>query len=78
MYEHPVDHKECSNCSYVTDVKYYRMTSEETSGLWLCEVCAETSLHLASWLPDGIDRPGLFRSLGWIVNRLLDEIRKGR
>jgi len=70
---------ECRCCGYDTEVKEYKV------GPWkvaeLCEICASTRLSQA--VP-GMSPPGtltqgeiyVMRSMGYIANMLLDEIRQ--
>ena len=65
---------ECDNCEYETDLTYYSVPPG-CDGAWLCEVCASTFLGKATQYPRQVEDPLLYRSIGWIANRLLDEIR---
>lgn len=42
---------------------------------WLCQVCADTFLSYAVIYPGRVEDACLYRSIGWIANRILDEIR---
>lgn len=42
---------------------------------WFCEICANTSLSDAVQFPRQVDAR-LYRSLGWLANRILHEIRQ--
>jgi len=66
---------ECDNCGYETQLTCYRGTHPATDRHWFCEVCASSYLSHATVYRSQCQDPRLHRSLGWIANRILDEIR---
>jgi len=70
--------EECDNCGYETKVERYeepvRSVCKEDV-FWLCEVCANTHLSKAIQYPAQCSAAMLYKSIGWIANRLLDEIK---
>lgn len=63
----------CENCEYDTLLVCYWRDGESR---WYCEVCASTSLSRATHRPAMVEDPELCKSIGWIANRILDEVRK--
>ena len=68
---------ECECCGYKTTLQEYQEGTPRLS-YWLCEVCANTYLAKAVAYPTQCVDSGLYKSIAWIANRLLDEIRKGK
>jgi len=68
---------ECFACKYPGDVAEFKNMDTEygKKDLILCEFCATTHLGTSFSFPFDKDRQ-LHQSIGWIANRLLDEIRK--
>jgi len=74
---------ECECCGFRgIPLKNYRGEGTERwaegnhDDFWFCEVCASTYLAHTVLYPDLYgDRSKLFKSLGWIANRILQEIR---
>jgi hypothetical protein len=69
---------ECKNCGYITDLATYPKMGGTDEVNWFCEVCAGTFLGRATEYPHQLADPLLYKSIGWIANRLLDEIRGHR
>ena len=74
---------ECECCGYEAATSLFSGHAEglrglETKKTYLCEVCSSThlssSVNYPSWCPD----PQLWQSIGWLANRILDEIRSTR
>lgn len=76
----PEDSKrgECGNCGYETELFEVRKLGGTDEVNWFCEVCAGTFLGRATEYPHQLADPLLYKSIGWIANRLLDEIRGHR
>jgi hypothetical protein len=75
----------CDCCGYEAPLKYYRgpitksTPGGEPNGSKFCEVCAGTYLsHSVSYPYTLGEHKLLWGSIGWIANRILDEIRAGR
>lgn len=69
---------ECENCEYETDLHFYRSMGGSEDGHWYCEVCSSTFLSKATEYPHQVADPLLFKSIAWIANKILDEIRGGK
>jgi len=69
--------EECDNCGYQTKLeRYEEATWRDKRGVfWFCEICANTHLSKAAQYPAQCSDVMLYKSIGWIANRLLDEIR---
>jgi hypothetical protein len=70
----------CACCDYPAATTRHSSNAPGTSGpafgeWYLCEVCFSTHLSDCVWYPQQCADPGLCRSVGWIANRLIDEIR---
>lgn len=72
----------CLSCGYETETGEFGDDSPKeirgTEKIKLCEVCANTPLSSPTIYPilySG-NEGKLFRSLAWIANKLIDEIRK--
>jgi len=71
---------ECGFCHYETHCSNYPVDygKYQFSERWLCEVCAGTPLSRQMLYPTGSEYEGLSvlgPAIGWIANRILDEIR---
>jgi hypothetical protein len=65
---------ECECCGYLAPVdKFYEGPNRRL--MYLCEVCSSTYLSQAVAYPQQCPDPTLYKSIGWIANRLLSEIR---
>jgi hypothetical protein len=73
------DPEQCDCCHYeAADLESYK-TGMGEGDKRLCEFCANTFLSSIVENPAHYETdPALARSIGWIANRLLDEIRKGK
>ena len=72
---------ECESCGYHTWLGKFRKEwrrGEEDGDRLLCEVCSSTFLasHLDS--PSHVSDPTLYKSIGYIANMILDEIRRSK
>ena len=75
------DQVECECCGYAAPVKKFNEPSARYprgEDVWLCEVCSSTFLSSAVTWPAACPDVTLYKSLGYIANMLLDEIRKAR
>ena len=70
--------KECDCCGYpAIIVEIYRHKVDGVDhDFEFCKVCSETCLSHASIFPGRISDPGLYRSIAYAANMILDEIRK--
>jgi hypothetical protein len=67
----------CDCCGYETEVKTYNNPSINSPGeAKLCEICARTYIGNAFFY--SYPEMNLYRSLGWIGNHILNEIRELR
>jgi hypothetical protein len=67
---------ECDCCAYETGLHFTEQrTGSRLVGAWLCEVCYSTFLSKAVFYPIQVSDTALYRSVGYIANMLLDEIR---
>ena len=79
MSERPEKPESCECCDYDTpSLEYYSPRPGQDTGRWLCEICASTDLETIVIHPQiySADIAAIARSMGWIANRILDEIRK--
>lgn len=65
--------RECACCGYETSCRSYDAGGLTSRRLWFCEVCASTFLTLI-YRDKGADAR-LARSIGWIANKILDELK---
>lgn len=68
--------KECDNCGYKTKVKPYEHGVGRQTVYHFCDVCAKTFLSSATAYPNQCPDVRLHKSVGYIANMILDEIRK--
>jgi len=75
--EHPDEAIECDSCDYPGRVSLFENTHTEAGDrdLWLCEVCANTLLSIATKYPHQFRDSVLYRSIAMLGNMLLEEIR---
>lgn len=65
----------CDNCGYKTKVeKHHEGNPAQTYEL--CRVCASTHLSKAVTYPEQCPDPNLYKSIGWVVNLVLDELNQ--
>ena len=70
MFDPDIKSALCDCCDYTpTDLKRY-------SGLLLCEICYSTYLSEAAIAPSQCPDVQLYKSIAWIANRLLAEIKE--
>lgn len=74
---------ECDCCGYEAATLDFDCHAEGLRGLdrkttTLCEVCASTHLSKSVNYPSQCPDQQLWQSIGWIANRILDEIRASR
>lgn len=74
---------ECECCGYWAATSVFEGHAEGLHALekretYLCEVCSSTHLSLAVTYPSQCPDARLWMSIGWIANRILDEIRSSR
>jgi hypothetical protein len=70
--------RECECCQYPTECEEY---SDPVAGpSMLCEICASTYLSKPFLFPRHYDEDTklLSQSIGWIANKIIEEIRKAR
>lgn len=73
--------RECDSCHYPARLSLFKgmhtdYPHEPTKDVHLCEVCASTFISNATvCFPSQHSEHDLYKSLGWIANKLLDEIR---
>ena len=67
---------ECSNCGYETELVVWDGAGGKDGDF--CALCSQTLLSHATIFPDHVSDPKLYKSLGYIANMILDEVRKGR
>ncbi len=70
---------ECFNCDYKTNCKTYSPT-KEMQNIYLCHICANTGLSYAQIYPTNYTagESTMMRSVAYIGNLLLDEIKKSK
>lgn len=68
----------CSNCAYETETEEYEAIGRERREKYnFCFICINTYLSRATTNPRQYgEQASLFKSIGWIANYLLEEIRK--
>lgn len=66
----------CDCCGYEATVVLYKGHKEVSCDLWLCEICHETGLSNAVVWPGQCPDSHLYRSVGWVANRILSAIEK--
>ena len=64
----------CECCGFATKLGEFRQQHPNTGTNLFCEVCSSSHLSLAETHPWAASDPLLYRSLGWIANRILQEI----
>lgn len=64
----------CDCCGYPTETKTYH-TGIPRQNFDLCVVCASTHLSKAVTYPDQCGDGDIRKAIGWIANKLLEEIR---
>lgn len=71
--------KECDCCEYETEVRSYKVTNQfgSLTEHWFCEICANTYLATAVASPEKCPDDRLYKSVAYIGNLILDEIKKG-
>lgn len=69
---------ECPSCGYTTELKLSRSGPPASKTAYLCEVCRSTLIGNAYFWPVQYENVEVLRSMGWIANRLLEEIRKAK
>ena len=68
---------DCACCGYCTQVSRFPGNGGGED-LWLCEICSSTRLSMSVRYPGQCVDIHLNRSVGWIANKILDEIRHTR
>lgn len=67
--------RECDCCGYPARLSEFSRPGPAPRKVSLfCEVCSSTYLSQVVWYPTQTDEPNLYRSIGWIANRILDRI----
>ena len=67
--------EECFCCGYAAPLAKFEDRNTTGEPNWFCEVCGSTFLSLAVTRPVEYRDDSLYRSIGWIANKILDEIR---
>jgi hypothetical protein len=67
---------ECHNCGYPAETLRRYGNSPTEHPVMLCDVCYKTFLSHAILWPRDCDVPKLCKSVGYIANMILAEIRK--
>ncbi len=72
--------EECYSCGYTTYLKEYDPPPhhEDRSKDKLCKICSSTFIGVAYGYPKQHPDSLLFRSMGYIGNLLLEEIKKSK
>lgn len=70
----------CYSCHYPAQVAIFEGvdTEDGKKDIALCEVCASTHIGTTYCYPSRHGGRYAFQSLGWIANKILDEIRNPR
>jgi len=69
----------CHNCDSpvpTMDATGHHHNERLNGEVYLCEVCASSMLSTALFYPDQCPDPLLYQAVGWIANRILEEIKK--
>ena len=81
MSDETDDHEECRSCGYpAKGMTLYKGFMPSDPMRLLCEVCAGTLIGNATKVPHiypSTDQVAV-KAIAWGINRILDEIRKGR
>ena len=74
-----VEDQMCDCCGYegVELEAYAGASGQERRGFLLCEVCAHTPVSSAVIYRSQCADPKTLQSLGWIANKILEEVRRG-
>jgi hypothetical protein len=65
---------ECDNCGYET--QSYLLYEEDGKKYCFCEICDSTFLSKATKEPMVASESRLFKSMGWIANKIIDTIKE--
>ena len=67
---------ECNCCGYDTELKAVKNIIPEEESYYLCEICRSTLIGNLLFYPGGYENHPLLKSVAYIGNMILDEVRK--
>ncbi len=67
----------CDSCGYFTEVKVSETGPPANREALLCDICSSTLIGKAHFWPQKyMNESRILQTIGWIGNRLIEEIRK--